>query len=503
MKAHVWFIFAAVFLAAAFEAARAGERELPFDAPKRLPDGQFLLFKGADSQAAFAYSDGTEIIVYGYADADAAAADFAAIENSGVLVASDKCKGLSQAGARIFAAGGRSNLAFQMGDSIIAVCYDAKKLSDAQATETGEWVYAKALEQMRKRFETPQATLVTLCEAFGAGNMPLIFSCFAAPVPDDFRRNIAGRVASGQARFFGQESRPSVTATEELDNEAANCRVVEGGTNLWNAPWFRALNEGLPGFQISYFGQSSENVWVPFRRQDNLWKIDLSLIKSKGLARTEEDFKDFVALQECRNNLAQLSFWVQQWLRDRARLPEDPRELLRQTAQYSLLSCPGAAKKSIEKDQYNCSLIYFPYPQELRELPRNALVFCDRAGVHPYPEPQRVVLTLDGGVQVVSENRALEMIFEAERLCKKKSDEKKADEPVKPAEPLTQDEIALIRKLAAQLGSDSYDIREKAQQALIEFGPRAEPALSESLKSDDDEVKWRIGRILKAYHEKK
>ncbi|REK08608.1 MAG: hypothetical protein DWQ37_19920 [Planctomycetota bacterium] len=53
-----------------------------------------------------------------------------------------------------------------------------------------------------------------------------------------------------------------------------------------------------------------------------------------------------------------------------------------------------------------------------------------------------------------------------------------------------------VQKLIANLGDPKYDVREAAQQRLLELGPLAFPALNKALNSDDPEIVIRAERIL-------
>src|SRR5262249_57165752 len=55
-----------------------------------------------------------------------------------------------------------------------------------------------------------------------------------------------------------------------------------------------------------------------------------------------------------------------------------------------------------------------------------------------------------------------------------------------------------VRLLIRQLGDDSFEVREKATQALIAIGEPAVPFLRQAAKSTDPEVVRRAERILQA-----
>lgn len=54
-----------------------------------------------------------------------------------------------------------------------------------------------------------------------------------------------------------------------------------------------------------------------------------------------------------------------------------------------------------------------------------------------------------------------------------------------------------IEQLIRDLASEDFRVREKATEELEKIGAPAEQALKEALKSDDAEVRWRAGEILK------
>lgn len=60
----------------------------------------------------------------------------------------------------------------------------------------------------------------------------------------------------------------------------------------------------------------------------------------------------------------------------------------------------------------------------------------------------------------------------------------------------TEEEAARIAGLVKQLGAEDFGAREKAQEALAEFGAKAIPALREAAKSGDAEVADRAERLL-------
>jgi hypothetical protein len=491
-----------IILAAALSGpAAAGEPALPFDIPRKLPNGEFLFFKGALSSSAFPYSDGTAIHVYNYADTEKAQADFGSLENSSRLVKEDEDADLAGIGARAFKTGDTKFIAFRMDDAIIAVAYDEKTLDTPQALKVGAGIYNRALEKMKQRFASPVDTLKTFCEAIEQSNEPLLFECLAGPVDESFRRNVKRSLSSGYTNASSQGPLFSIAEKVEIDNQTVNCRVIDEGPNLWSAPWFRVIRDSFPSLNLSRWSNAVENIWVPFRKQGELWKIDIVLLKKKGFAKTEEEFKDWQSLQDCRRNFSQLAAFLRTWKRNmRGNLPEDPRDLITSSG-GSWLVCPGGKNKGLKLDEFGSNLLYFPYKEDIVELPSNAVVFADRLGSHSSPEPQRLVLTADARVMTLPEDQAARMISEAMERMKvyQPGEIEETTEPEVPEEPLTEGEKELIRKLIGQLGADSWEIREKAQEGLVEFGPRAKPLLVEALDTDDDEVKWRIGRIIKEY----
>ena len=66
--------------------------------------------------------------------------------------------------------------------------------------------------------------------------------------------------------------------------------------------------------------------------------------------------------------------------------------------------------------------------------------------------------------------------------------------PVAAQEPAKASADALI----AELGDDSYEVRERATEGLIAMGEGAVPVLERALKSEDLEVRLRAGRALRA-----
>ena len=53
-----------------------------------------------------------------------------------------------------------------------------------------------------------------------------------------------------------------------------------------------------------------------------------------------------------------------------------------------------------------------------------------------------------------------------------------------------------VDELISQLGSDAFDVRERAEKALIELGKPALEPLREALQSDNPEVRFRAGRAI-------
>jgi hypothetical protein len=486
--------------------ALAGEKPLPFNVPSKLSNGEFLFFQAANSVSSFPYSDGTIINVYTYSDTEAAAKDFGAIDNVSVAVSVETNTVLSRIGARTFTAGERKFLAFLMGESLLAISYLGSKLTTAEALKTGEQIFIDAREKMKKLFADPEAAFKTFCGAIETGNEPMMFTSLASPIPDEFRMRIGGRMESIISFSSRRRQGPRfvLAETEKLDNDTVNCRMVEDVPNLWNSPWFRVVREGLIELQLSQYA-STDEYWIPFRKQDGLWKIDIAMIKRKAIMRTENEFKAAKELQDCQRNFQQISYALRNW-RNRNRnnrLPENPKDILASRGGSAKLVCPGAESQGIAYDINNSNLLYFPYPTATDELPANALIFCDREGAHPHPEPKRVLLSLDYRVEIVSEEVALTRIAEAKQLCRGTKINEIEQPPEENLEPLAPEEEKILRALIKQLGDNSWEVREKAQEALINFGRRAMPIIMEAKDSTDDEIKWRVGRILKAYLEQK
>jgi hypothetical protein len=61
----------------------------------------------------------------------------------------------------------------------------------------------------------------------------------------------------------------------------------------------------------------------------------------------------------------------------------------------------------------------------------------------------------------------------------------------------TEAEQARIKQLVENLGSDDFRIREAASKGLVEFGAKARPALTEALKSESAEVRFRADQLLR------
>jgi gas vesicle protein len=69
-----------------------------------------------------------------------------------------------------------------------------------------------------------------------------------------------------------------------------------------------------------------------------------------------------------------------------------------------------------------------------------------------------------------------------------------SDDPAKPSPP----DARQIQKLIRDLGSDDFEVREKASRALSDAGKVVLPALREALQSNDAEVRQRARRIMDA-----
>lgn len=67
-----------------------------------------------------------------------------------------------------------------------------------------------------------------------------------------------------------------------------------------------------------------------------------------------------------------------------------------------------------------------------------------------------------------------------------------------PAQAVSDESQAEIEELIGLLGSPDFDVREKAQKALMEIGAAAEPFLKTALKSPDPEVRNRVQIALSA-----
>lgn len=392
---------------------------LPFELPGKLYEDSFPKFPKAFAVKEFPYLPEGKIIVYFYQSIILASEDMKLFGVKNEKIKAQESKILIEHGGCLQEDEQNFVEWFSVGKYVIGIQVPKKRADRTKLVKLGEEICVGYNQRINQLFSTPEMCFETYLKAVEENNKDLILECMCDDGSEKTRTSL--NLLEMMLHFSQMAKMNRVIDVEKKDIKFGKPEIVS--ENEVRLPLVTEEILGRPALELLTFGggyfisEEETTLFIPFKKIDGKWGIDLVTIQDIGFAKSRAEAVNAGSQAACISNLKQIGLALRMYSCDyKEKFPDDLNVLYPMYISTGrIFKCPGDKTISEIKEVKPRTKLSYTYVAGLTEEDGSDKIIAYDASFENHEGKGRNVLFLDGHVAWKSEK-------DFQKLLKKNTD---------------------------------------------------------------------------------